>query len=701
MYTIELYIQGKRVDLFKDESVKLVDSIQNIRDIDKVFTAFSQTFSLPASKVNNQIFKHYYNFSIADGFDARKKVEGAIELNALPFRTGKVKLEGVDLKDRKAHTYRVTFYGDIVILKDKLGQDKLSDIDFSQYDVEYSSSSVISYLQASLSSGFTNIIVPLITHTQRLYYDSSNNTADTGNLHFHGSGGGNNNHGVKWNELKYAIRVNEIIKQIELQYDLEFSTDFFRNVNVTEMHNMFLWLHRKSGKVEDLSGADQVTTLVNFNQIDNVDQFYMYNTSFCIYYPSGANQLQVLRLLVTPASGYGGTPYGIRIEENGIVKYNSGLTLTGQTTLNAGTDWIYGGGCYEVYVETGLDMVFSNVQWYARALVGSTFYEVTYATGNFAATDVFTFNIDKQMPDIKILDFLTGLFKVFNLTAYVNKAGVIVVQTLDDFYSEGIGHGLGNKGIDITEYVDISSSQVNVALPFKEVYFKFEDTATFLANKFGEIINRPWGQISYKSDPGLDGGLYEIKVPFGHLQYERLNDASTFALKDIQWGYNVNNDQSSYLGKPLLFYPIRVDTGGIGIVDEVDSDNVATSHISRSNIILPFNSVTLDPAVNDFQLNFFEETSEWTRNENGQVFTGSLFTRYYTNYIKSVFNPQQRLTKVSAYLPMSFLLNYKLSDRLVIADKQYKINSISTNLQTGKSDLELITDRIVEIQQFP
>ena len=56
MYTIELYIDGKRVDLFKDESVKLTDSIQNVRDIDKVFTAFSQTFSLPASKVNNQIF---------------------------------------------------------------------------------------------------------------------------------------------------------------------------------------------------------------------------------------------------------------------------------------------------------------------------------------------------------------------------------------------------------------------------------------------------------------------------------------------------------------------------------------------------------------------------------------------------------------------------------------------------------------------
>mgnify|MGYP006906264909 CR=1 FL=1 len=700
MYTIELYIQGKRVDLFKDESVKLVDSIQNIRDIDKVFTAFSQTFSLPASKVNNQIFKHYYNFSIADGFDARKKVEGAIELNALPFRTGKIKLEGVDLKDRKAHTYRVTFYGDIVELKDKLGQDKLSDIDFSGFDKDYSSTEVLNSLQQQVTAN-TNIIVPLITHSQRLYYDSSDNTADTGNLHFHGSGGGNNNHGVKWNELKYAIRVNTILQQIELQYGLEFSTDFFRNQSVTEMHNMFLWLHRKSGNVEDLSGANTIETLVDFKQINSNLYFEIYNTTFASLWTT--SQLISLVFNIQPASGYTTVPYGIRIEESGITVYNSGVTLTGVQIIQAGVDFTYFGGFYEVYVETSLDMQFSSARWigYAQQNPNVPITSVSYQSPPFSATDVFRFNVSKQMPDMKILDFLTGLFKLFNLTAYVNKAGVIVVQTLDDFYSEGIGHGLGNKGIDITEYVETSSSQVNVALPFKEVYFKFEDTATFLANKFGEITNRPWGQISYKSDPGLDGGLYEIKVPFGHLQYERLNDVATGTLKDIQWGYNVNNDQSPYLGKPLLFYPTRVDTGGIGIVDEVNDDNVAISHIERYYIILPFNSVTLDPAVNNFQLNFFEETSEWTRNENGQVFTGSLFTKYYTNYIKSVFNPQQRLTKVSAYLPMSFLLNYKLSDRLVIADKQYKINSISTNLQTGKSDLELITDRIVEIQQFP
>ena len=73
MQIIELYINNTRVDLFEDESVSITDSIQNVRDISKIYTAFSQQFNLPASKTNNKLFKHYYNYDIDNGFDARYK----------------------------------------------------------------------------------------------------------------------------------------------------------------------------------------------------------------------------------------------------------------------------------------------------------------------------------------------------------------------------------------------------------------------------------------------------------------------------------------------------------------------------------------------------------------------------------------------------------------------------------------------------
>jgi len=56
MLNLQLYIEGQEVDLFKDESVNLTQSLQDVKDIEKVFTDFSRTFSVPASRANNKIF---------------------------------------------------------------------------------------------------------------------------------------------------------------------------------------------------------------------------------------------------------------------------------------------------------------------------------------------------------------------------------------------------------------------------------------------------------------------------------------------------------------------------------------------------------------------------------------------------------------------------------------------------------------------
>ena len=93
-------------------------------------------------------------------------------------------------------------------------------------------------------------------------------------------------------------------------------------------------------------------------------------------------------------------------------------------------------------------------------------------------------------------------------------------------------------------------------------------------------------------------------------------------------------------------------------------------------------------------MNFFAENNEYgalsTPTDNG--FTNTLFQAYYSNYIKSVFNLKNRITKVTAYLPLRILLNYSLADRFVIKGNSYKINTINTNLESGKSEIELLND---------
>lgn len=691
MQKIELYIQGQRVDLFKDESITITQSIQNVKDIEKVFTAFTQSFSIPASKTNNKLFKHYYNFDIIGGFDARKKVSATIELNSIPFQTGKIKLEGVDLKNNKPHTYRITFFGDIVELKDELGEAKLSDLNFpTSLDLNYDATTIETKLTTSESS--TDIIAPLITHSQRLFFNSDNSaeTPDDGNLKWF-TGGGSHIHGVKFNELKYAIRVNRIIEQIETDFDLEFSNDFFKNTGIVEFDHLFLWLHRKSGAVEDLSG----TTTKAENHIDwgletSSGGFSILNTTFTSDYLPADPLLQRFQLVIDVAIGET-DPFDIRIERNGVAVYTK-TNHTGDITISAtgiSPDFFYAQGEYDVYITASTEIQFTKIEWEATYDLGGTQQAIVdYSTAAFTTSTTFIFNISKQMPDIKIIDFLTGLFKLFNLTAFVEN-GVIKVKTLNDFYANAPSID-PPPSYDITEFVDVESSKVDVALPYKEIEFKFKDTKTFLANKFGELNNREWGSLKYSADEtDLSGQLYKVEAPFGHMLFERLNDLDDGTQKNIQWGYSVDKSQNAYLGSPLLFYPILTNTGGISFVDSVDADNVADGHKEITNVNLPSNSPSFNSATNDNQLNFALETNEWTQDT---TFTDTLFLEYYQDYISSVFNTKQRLTKVKAYLPLKILLNYNLSDRFVIAGNSYKINSVSTNLLTGESNIELIND---------
>ena len=63
MTELQLYIEGQEVELHDNESVVLKQALQDVRGLDKVYTDFTRTFNVPASTVNNKLFKHFYNFN--------------------------------------------------------------------------------------------------------------------------------------------------------------------------------------------------------------------------------------------------------------------------------------------------------------------------------------------------------------------------------------------------------------------------------------------------------------------------------------------------------------------------------------------------------------------------------------------------------------------------------------------------------------
>lgn len=698
---LQLYIEGTRIDLFDDESINIIQSIQNVKDISKIFVDFTRTFNIPASKTNNKIFQHYYNYFITNGFDARLKKDATIEINSRPFKTGKIKLNGVDLQDGEPNSYRITFFANTIDLKDLLGDDDLSSLDLTDFDTTYDATTVESALKNGLSKTYTRtdnttinyprgLIAPLISHTTRLYYDSSDSTdypnASGGNLYPYGTSGANASHqGVYWQELKYAIKVDAIVKAIEDKYGLTFSSDFFNTTNEA-YYGLYMWIHRKKGKVFETTPVKKQITgfLINYNQ--EIPEVTSYGDRFVVQNVPNGGYLEY-SLDVNSTTSISGT---ISIYKNGTELYDQKTITTGFRNLS-GT---LGNGTYTIFITSEASSFVLDTN--TNLSLNPSYYP-SGSGAEYALQSNYTFNntrqfiISQQIPEMKVIDFLTGIFKMFNLTAY-NSNGTIIIKTLNEYYNDS------DVVWDITNYVDTTESTVDVALPYKEVEFKYEGLETKLAKQHEQLSNLSWATEEYRGSDYYDANpeTYVVNLPFEHMKYERLYDVNT--AKTIQVGWFVDDNNSAYFGKPLLFYTKKqssADTIRFLITENAGSPDVSgTNYNDISTYHIPSNSFDIDPNENEININFRNELNEYT---NTNEFTDTLFKVYYQNYISQVFSNDRRLTTLNAYLPIKMLQELNLADTVAILDRNYSINEIETDFSTGRSKLELINELTVSV----
>ena len=621
-------------------------------------------------------------------------------------------MTGVELKNNVPHTYKVTFYGNTVDLKDILGDAQLSFLeDLESENKVYNFSSIFAGFSAAADA---DIIVPLITHTDRLFY-YSNGFNENGNVWFDGN---NNQAGADWQQFKYAIRLSRIIDAIQVQYPITFSNDFFNNTSNTDFHNLFMWLHRKKGGVTPTNQVDRVWT-----RVTDLPQTSC-STSPCDVNATSANgviTISTLPLYILKTTTFRFTPtnsdeYSARVT---MIAANGDQSIVGSFNNETGMQFIGNiseqppgpfpdNAQYIIEVaptDPTVTMEFAtnqiSVTIGVRAGIGLPNFgdyetqQFKNSNGTFFTSTSLEFNIQEQIPKMKIIDFLTGIFQMFNLTAYVEDE-IIVVQPLDEFYNKApqtvppIGEEPEFIGVDIDKYLDVTKSTVDIALPYKSVNFAYKGLKTFLAQQFEQINNKGWASTTFDLNEYFDAPTekYNITLPFEHVQYERLFNQATNNSTTIQYGYFVDSNREPYYGNPLLFYGYKRTSATPFSIRK----NAGLVY-STSNYWLPMNTKTLNSSSSKVSINFHQELSEYKANADGAdaaLFSDTLLNKYYKTYLTEVFQRNRRLTKVTAYLPYKIFSSLQLYDRIRFRQQNYKINSMTTNLTTGKTEFELL-----------
>ena len=670
-----------RADLFKDESITVTDSLLNIKDLNKIFTPFSQQFTLPASKQNNKLFRHYENTDVVNSFDARYRHDAIIKLNGIDYKKGKIQFKSVELKDNKAYSFKVVFFGDTVELKEVLGEDMLSSLQgLDALDFEYSYNNV----KDKFINNSGDINFPLITHTKNMRYTNSGYRDNISNTE------------LSFTDIKPAIRVQRVVRAINDTYpQINITGSLLNNPRYSNLH---LWLHKDEGFMNNSVEGGETFILSNrFRGQSNFDGSavdWTYNAGlspdpdlrtgiFIDNFVTPFSYVTIntfrVKLDVTSATSASYDIIFKRSSDNAILASFENLTGN-QTKQEVFSNWSFGGiGSFldfKVEIQAESTLAISQELTIEEGYYFAQFYptgaECVYNAVSTSVTN--TINVTEQMPRMKVIDFLSNLFKMFNFVVYKEGDNMIV----DDawfFEQNGLNY-------DITKYVDMSKSTMERLFQYKSMRLNFKSKKSFLVQYSDELQNNSFSDEMYGNDE-WDGGIYKIEVDFEKMMYERLSNEDTDVLTTIGQGAMLDKKFEPTIGQPLLLYIEQTNaSGSFNLLDESGNATAINNYNRPTNLggsgYIPNNSISL---------NFGVENDEYLQTVGGDG--RNLFSEGYLDYVDTVFNPQSRLLKVSAYLPLSLITKYKMNDTFVINNKPYRINSVKTNLLTNKTDLEL------------
>jgi len=673
---VRVFIEGQQLDLFNDENIEVNSSVQNIADISKTSTDFSQAFTIPATPRNNAIFQHFYQSDVDGTYNFQERKDGYIEIDMTTFRRGRIQLEKSNVKNGQVENYTITFYGQLTSLKDLFGEDKLSDLDYSSVDQAVNLPTLQFYIEGIL--GFTDIAYPLISSGEFWQYNTSASNGITPSW-FSPTASSEIDTvlgAIDTSELFPALRLSRIMELIELHYGINFSSNFFTTDN---FRNAYLW-YKNRDRFEIMSTATTLNITSFVGQFGT--QVFPNNVPMSSFVDNVANTISIQG---TTLAGNGGfheisldlqtataIPFFIDVFLNGTLFYSflgdgsaivPFLVISVPDTIGLNNTYSFQARATNIVI---LD--FNLEYYYYYGPLAPSF--VASAIWNVALIPLFpTTSLQRNAPDLKVSDFFSGVLREFNLTVTGTETpNTFLVETLNYWYASG-------NVFDITNFTESNSVDVERVKLYKKISFKYQPSESILNKYYLQTGLKEYGNTEQPYP--YDGGELNIQVPFENLMFNKYTGTN------LQVGFAINSSLAPYIPKPCILY--------------FNQTVVATNPIFIKDITgaLACNSVQIfgqDTNVGgiDYSLNFAPETSTYL----GVPIQQSLFATYYFDYLANLFNPKNRLTSVKAVLPISILTTLQLNDRLIIGNKRYIINDFKTKLTTGETTFNLLNDFI-------
>ncbi len=688
------------LDMFKDEGISIRSVVKDMSDPKKLFTDYSRSFTVPATKLNNRVFQHKYRVDIQSDLDSRDMISAKILMNNVVYKVGNVRVDGARMKNGVAVHYKITFIGKLSELSRRIGKERLNVLDFSSFD-----DNNFNYKTEIQNTAKRDLMFPISSREQRFLADTT-----TSSLGIDGSRNiaysttvSSEDYGIRERDIVGAMSVGAIIDKIEERYDFSF-TGVFESAYIRDL---YLWLHQTDkDRNEDLNNALAINYAYNGATNDN---FTVVSNGF-IYDPTeGTSLMGDKRRFHIRVKGTWSGDATVRLISGGDVVRE--VSTSGNYTDTYLVFGYHNARIFQVEVEgdfSGTADVDVQILQYDKEITSTSVISGGFETWVFKSTHLIeadatlgsakTYSATRNIPTMTIMEFLSSLFKMYNIVAEVDSDLNISTKHFDHFMSEG-------EVKDITEYVDANEYDVSKPNLYSSIIMGFEEPSLALEEAYKSVNGRNYGELSYElrgfNGNKLSGQQYSLKVKNQRSPLEPLDDLSDGS--DFRVCYALFSDLggSEQSTKPMFTYIVKPDdtTGSISEIAFYDNSFVSgtTTYTMPSNIYShnQTSPVGLNSGVGLF---FGEELSEYrysfSMNGNG------LWNSFYRGTTALMFDEDKRQVTLKAHLPQGVLLDLKLSDVLNISNRFYYINELETNYLTGVTKMKLTLVSKSRITEF-
>lgn len=677
----------EQLDTFKDENITIKENVKDFRDIKKVLTSLSKSFTIPASKRNNRILGHYYRGDLFN-VDSRALIDAKLTLNDADYKFGNVSLEDTKFKDNEPHSYTIRFYGNLTELNKKIGEDELTDLDTSAHNIQ--NPNFFNEFKDSTATK-KSVVFPVmsknrrfISHSTDYDYAETEGFSGVANITYSTSSRADGYYGIIEQDLIGAIWTGSILDAIEDKYGVNFTgvlkdADYIRELR--------LLLQQKGS--DGLSKTTVKRLVDNFTPSYTGTQFSTDTNGFTTgevyeYINFYTEKRGEITFQVTTTA----SDFKLHLKRNGEVIETVDNTSSYTIRLD---DSSFNNSAFTFEFEASGVASFSisaTVSQRSQSKTSITVIDSQTISGSstFTGSESSDYVVRENLPTMKVIDFLSDIFKRFNIVATVDGNLNIDTQHFDYYINKG-------NTLDISKYVDISSHKIGRPNFHSGIRFTTEKVETVGEYGFQKVNGRKYGELKYDINVGdskLDGEIYKVDLKSKMIPLDDPQNiaGTTTAIPQSLILVDAKGEENQIA--PTFIYTYTFNNRNIAF------DTGST--VSRVNdyVYMPAEVYFINEAKDGFFQsefivgNYFSAEVSVFTSPTYNFADANLFNAFYRNTISIAFGESSRRAEYTAYLPIRFLHTLSTADIIVIANKKHIIESYSTNFLTGKTSFKLI-----------